>query len=96
MFITVRPEIMSLAFQLLDYGPEGSIAVKISGEEKGSLDIFFFECFYNGFSAIGKSITCEYQRDFLFVSRPPNDRAVTIGQCFFFTSWLSFSFAANK
>ena len=97
----MRAEIVAIIFQLLYQVVKIGVSVKISGKEKRSFYILFFQCLRNMISSIGKFITGKNQCNILLSAVAPDNSTVTFRNApcnrgVYFFGLLSASFAASR
>lgn len=89
-------EIVLFFPQLLNQCPECGIPVKVSCQEKGGFDLLISQHVCDNLTPISKSITSKYQRYSFFRQVSSNNGPMVIGQRFFFTGFVSLSWAASR
>ena len=76
-------QIMSFFIQFTNDGMKVRVPVKITGEEKGSLDIGIVQVFFNLLPALSKLMTGKDKSDFLLRAISSDDRSFvgTVASC---------------
>lgn len=89
-------EVMVITLQSPDDFRKIGIPVKVSGQKKRGVYFTGSQCPGNEPAAVGKTVACKNESNFLLIPVTPDDSAMVICQGFFFETAPSLSWAASR